>query len=108
MAITRSPVSASISRTVRTVSYKIELPTFFDESVLVATCVPTLSSNAIRAELCTNLRQNIVHRLTRLLVALAEHTQQPQDLHLEEWVCDTGYIVFWAVSCGHEGFQVAD
>lgn len=37
MAITRRPVSASISRTVRTVSYKIELPTFFDESVLVAT-----------------------------------------------------------------------
>lgn len=108
IAITRSPVSASISRTVRTVSYKIELPTFFDESVLVATCTPTLSSNAIRVEICTSLRQNIVHRLTRLLIALAEHTQQPQDLHLQEWVRNTGYIVFWAVSCGHERFQVAD
>ena len=71
MAITRSPVSASISRTVRTVSYKIELPTFFDESVLVATCVPILSLNAIRADICTNLGQNIVHRLTRLLIAFA-------------------------------------
>ena len=37
MAITRNPVSASISRTVKTVSYKIELPTFLVESVLVAT-----------------------------------------------------------------------
>lgn len=49
MAMTRRPVSASISRTVRTVSYKIELPTFFDESVLVATWIQRLSSNAIRA-----------------------------------------------------------
>ena len=55
----------------------MELPTFFDESVLVATWIPTLSSIVIRAEICTNLRQNIVHRLTRLLVAFAEHTQQP-------------------------------
>lgn len=37
IAITRKPVSASISRTVSTVSYKMEFPTFFDESVLVAT-----------------------------------------------------------------------
>lgn len=37
MAMTRRPVSASISRTVKTVSYKIEFPTFFVESVLVAT-----------------------------------------------------------------------
>ena len=36
MAISRNPVSASISRTVGTVSYKIELPTFLAESVLVA------------------------------------------------------------------------
>lgn len=38
MAMTRSPLSASISRTVMTVSYRMELPTFFVESVLVATC----------------------------------------------------------------------
>lgn len=38
MAMTRKPVSASISKTVKTVSYNIELPTFFVESVFVATC----------------------------------------------------------------------
>lgn len=38
IAITRNPESASISSTVKTVSYRIELPTFLDESVLVATC----------------------------------------------------------------------
>lgn len=37
MAITRKPVSASISSTVSTVSYKMEFPTFFAESVFVAT-----------------------------------------------------------------------
>lgn len=37
IAMTRKPVSASISSTVNTVSYKIEFPTFFDESVFVAT-----------------------------------------------------------------------
>ena len=37
IAMTRRPPSASISRTVKTVSYKIELPTFLVESVLVAT-----------------------------------------------------------------------
>ncbi len=37
IAMTRSPLSASISRTVMTVSYRMELPTFFEESVLVAT-----------------------------------------------------------------------
>lgn len=37
IAMTRSPLSASISRTARTVSYRIEFPTFFDESVFVAT-----------------------------------------------------------------------
>ena len=39
IAMTRSPVSASISRTVSTVSYKMEFPTFFDESVFVATLI---------------------------------------------------------------------
>lgn len=34
---TRRPESASMSRMVSTASYRIELPTFFDESVLVAT-----------------------------------------------------------------------
>jgi hypothetical protein len=37
IAITRNPLSASISRTVKTVSYKIEFPTFLVASVLVAT-----------------------------------------------------------------------
>lgn len=37
MAITRNPLSASISSTVSTVSYKIEFPTFLVESVFVAT-----------------------------------------------------------------------
>jgi len=44
IAMTRKPVSASISSTVSTVSYKIEFPTFFDESVFVA----TLAKPAIR------------------------------------------------------------
>lgn len=38
IAMTRKPLSASISRTVITVSYRIEFPTFFVESVFVATC----------------------------------------------------------------------
>lgn len=38
IAITRSPLSDSISKIVNTVSYRIELPTFLDESVFVATC----------------------------------------------------------------------
>lgn len=38
IAMTLRPLSASISRTVKTVSYRIEFPTFFVESVLVATC----------------------------------------------------------------------
>lgn len=37
IAITRKPLSASISRTVKTVSYRIEFPTFLVESVFVAT-----------------------------------------------------------------------
>ena len=37
MAITRKLLSASISKTVRTVSYRIEFPTFLVESVFVAT-----------------------------------------------------------------------
>ena len=37
IAITRSPFSASISRIVKTVSYKIEFPTFLADSVFVAT-----------------------------------------------------------------------
>lgn len=36
---TRRPESASMSRIVRTASYRIEFPTFLDDSVLVATCV---------------------------------------------------------------------
>ena len=35
---TRRPESASMSRMVSTASYRMELPTFFDASVLVATC----------------------------------------------------------------------
>lgn len=35
--MTLNPLSASISRTVKTVSYSIEFPTFFVESVFVAT-----------------------------------------------------------------------
>jgi hypothetical protein len=37
IAMTRRPLSASMSNTVETVSYRIEFPTFFVESVLVAT-----------------------------------------------------------------------
>lgn len=49
IAITRSPSSASISSTARTVSYKIEFPTFLVESVLVATCarMSFISSEAL-------------------------------------------------------------
>jgi hypothetical protein len=38
IAITRSPLSDSISKIVNTVSYRIEFPTFLEESVFVATC----------------------------------------------------------------------
>lgn len=40
IAITRNPLSDSISRMVNTVSYSTEFPTFFEESVLVATYKP--------------------------------------------------------------------
>lgn len=38
IAMTLNPLSASISSTVKTVSYRMALPTFFVASVLVATC----------------------------------------------------------------------
>lgn len=37
IAMTRRPLSDSISKIVKTVSYRIEFPTFLDESVFVAT-----------------------------------------------------------------------
>lgn len=37
MAKTRRALSEGVSMMVKTVSYRIELPTFFDDSVLVAT-----------------------------------------------------------------------
>ena len=44
IAMTRRPFSASISRIVRTVSYKMAFPTFFADSVLVATCTQLSAS----------------------------------------------------------------
>ena len=38
MAMTRNDCSASTSRMVKTVSYRIAFPTFLEDSVFVATC----------------------------------------------------------------------
>ena len=56
IAITRKPVSASISSTVNTVSYRMEFPTFFVESVLVATSISNEHSNKITGGEKTHLR----------------------------------------------------
>lgn len=62
MAMTRRPLSASISNTVRTVSYRIEFPTFFVESVLVATCarISFMVSLAWTSPLPNNLRRRSI------------------------------------------------
>jgi hypothetical protein len=44
---TRRPESASMSRMVSTASYRMEFPTFFEDSVLVATCTCQQSCNSI-------------------------------------------------------------
>ena len=69
--MTRSPVSASISSTVKTVSYKMEFPTFLDESVLVATWANQWqNTNNHRAY----LSQDIIHGFTRLRVSFPKNS----------------------------------
>lgn len=89
MAMTRRPLSASISRTVSTVSYSIEFPTFFVESVLVATCKNENMKSRYLFEVNTHLSKNIVHSFARLCIAFSEETQQAQNFHLQKWICDT-------------------
>lgn len=74
MAMTRRPVSASISRTVSTVSYKMEFPTFLDESVFVATLMQGVSKGFTHHNY-TYLCQYIVHRLASLFISLSQHPQ---------------------------------
>lgn len=71
MAMTLKPLSASISSTVMTVSYRIELPTFFVESVLVATYEGIDGTTRLHTN-DAYLGQDIVHGLTSLLVALSK------------------------------------
>lgn len=108
MAMTRRPLSASISRTVETVSYRIEFPTFLLPSVFVATWKDGKMRLSPKSQSTTHLRQNIVHRFARLRVILAQQSQQTEDLDLEEWVRDPRYIVLRAVTGGDKGFQMSD
>ena len=56
---TLRPESASMSRIVKTASYRIELPTFFDESVFVATCARmSLICSLIRASPLPSILNN--------------------------------------------------
>lgn len=89
MAMTRRPLSASISRTVSTVSYSIEFPTFFDESVLVATYKNKDTKSRCLFEVDIHLSKNIVHSFARLYIAFSEETQQAQNFHLQKWIRNT-------------------
>jgi hypothetical protein len=76
IAITRRPLSDSISRIVKTVSYRIELPTFLDESVFVATYEADHQSqqnDKPRPEL-VHLCQDIIHSFTRFCIPLSQMT----------------------------------
>ena len=66
IAITRKPLSASISSTVMTVSYRMEFPTFLDESVFVATCMGIerlVKIHGATSTRRTHLCKNVVHCL---------------------------------------------
>lgn len=105
IAMTRRPLSASISRTVMTVSYRIELPTFLVESVFVATCGCTFENcDHTRHSDRTYLSENIIHGFARSRIAPSQEAHQAQDLDLEEWVRNPGNIVFGTISSSHQCF----
>jgi hypothetical protein len=106
IAMTRNPLSASISRTVKTVSYKIELPTFFVASVFVAT-YPTIRTNQNGAR-STHLCEDIVHLVASLRVTPSEQAQQAQQLDLQERVGDAADVMFGAVTGGSERLEMLD
>lgn len=105
IAITRKPLSASISRIVKTVSYRIEFPTFLADSVLVATYArqPRHADSRV-----AYLRQDVVHRLARLDVALAQHAQETEHLDLQERVRDAAHVVLRRVSRRDERLEMTN
>ena len=85
----------------------MELPTFLEPSVFVATWCKT-QSHRMPILLLTDLRKNVVHGFARLCITLSEETQQPQDLDLQERIGDPGHVVFRTVSRGHQRLKVAN
>lgn len=55
---------------------------------------------APRNVLCTYLREDVIHGFTGFLISLPEYPEEPEDLDLQERICDTGDIMFWAVPRG--------
>ncbi len=104
MAMTRRPLSASISKTVKTVSYRIELPTFLDESVLVATYSTRSASLRISSPKESYLSKDVIHGVTGRRVVLAENSKEFQDLDLEERIGDASNIMFRGVSSRDKRF----
>ena len=102
--MTRSPLSASISRTVNTVSYSIEFPTFLVESVLVATFAKS-EDIALRS---AHLRQNIIHRLARCCISSSQKPQKSQHLRLQKGIGDAAHVVFGAEAGGRKRLEMLD
>lgn len=99
IAMTRSPLSASISRTVITVSYRIELPTFLDESVFVATYASRIYMVICVVPRGHYLSEDVVHGLACSCVPPAQQAHKAQYFDLQEGICDSGDVVFGAVTC---------
>jgi hypothetical protein len=77
------------------------LPTFRVESVFVATWRANSAFQTQKARRLPNLSKNIVHFFACFGIAFAKDGEQSQNLDLEEGICDTRNIVFWAVSGRH-------
>jgi hypothetical protein len=101
IAMTLSPLSASISSTVKTVSYRMALPTFFVASVLVATC---RVSSSYEGNLVAYLRKNIIHCLARRDVPFSKDPQQTKDLDLQERIRDASHVVLRAIASLNQRF----
>lgn len=83
IAITLKPLSASISRTVNTVSYSIEFPTFFVESVFVATYIIRI----------VQLRKRTCARMS-FIVSLAAASPLPSSRNSRStFVCKNGSVM---------------
>lgn len=93
---TRRPESASMSRIVSTASYRMEFPTFLEESVFVATCMVSLDSCFLIQR--TYLREDVVDLLADMSVAARENSQQLQDLALNKGICNACYVVLRRIS----------